>query len=117
MRILEVDRAAGIIERHYFDETTRLNIIERLQPDVSSILDQNARLSTMNDGYSDSRLLRRVASIPRTIYEDWLRKDGIPYFVFGSWPAKERRKYLARKLMDGDYRKLLTAPVNTRKYV
>lgn len=117
MRTLDFDRASGILESHYYDETTKTNVIRRTQLDVQPILDQNQRMATMNDGYSADRTLRRVASIPRTIYEEWLRQDGIPYHVFGSWPSRERRKYLARKLMDGDYRKLLTAPMHSRRYV
>lgn len=87
---------------HHDDDGDRL-IIERAQ-DVQPILDHNKRLFTHNDGYSPSRELRRVASIPLVVVEKWLREDGIDVF------NKDHAEAVRRKLNDPAYAHLRTAP-------
>jgi len=43
-----------------------------------SVIEANKVLQNMNDGYSPSRELRRVASIPKVMLEVWCQEDGIP---------------------------------------
>ncbi len=72
--------------------------------DCEAILDRNKAMATHNDGYSPSRELRRVASIPNVVALMWLREEGWWYLDPN---AKDR---LRRKLNDPDWRWLRTAP-------
>lgn len=72
--------------------------------DVAPILERNAEMMGRNDGYSPSRFLRRVGSIPMSLLYLWQSVEG--------WdpvhPANSDR--LAQKLNDIDFAKLRTAP-------
>lgn len=64
-------------------------IVNRVQ-DVEPILDRNKRLSTDGDGYSESRELRRVGSIPLVVVEQWMR-EGVDVFNPDHVPEVKRR--------------------------
>lgn len=72
--------------------------------DSEPILEQNKQLATLNDGYSPSRELRRVASIPMALVYKWLNEEG--------WNALHpaNAEKLKAKLNDPDYLYLRTAP-------
>lgn len=76
---------------------------ERVQ-DVEAILDRNKQLANDGDGYSKSRELRRVASIPLVVIEKWLNEEGINFFD----PNCEA--VIRRKLNSQEYQYLRTAP-------
>ncbi len=86
--------------------------ISRMQ-DAQPIFDNNAYLQTMNDGYSPSRELRRVANVPRLILEIWLKEDGISALDFLRNP-KHYRAWLREKVYDRDNFKVLAAPHRTK---
>lgn len=67
------------------------------------ILDHNQRLRTENDGWSKSKELRRVASIPMSLVYKWRQEEG--------WDAfdPDHQDKLAQKLNDPDYAYLRTA--------
>lgn len=67
------------------------------------IIERNKAMATHNDGYSPSRELRRVASIPFILINKWLNEEG--------WNALDPANHdrLARKLNDPDYAFLRTA--------
>lgn len=67
--------------------------------DAEPIIEANKRLYALNDGYSPSRLTRRVASIPLVTYLD-LKKRGI----------LADKKAFKRWLNDPDNRFFRTAP-------
>lgn len=67
------------------------------------IIDRNMAMATHNDGYSPSRELRRVASIPYIIGLKWLNEEGW-WFLDPDHSDK-----LAQKLNDPDWRHLRTA--------
>lgn len=71
--------------------------------DVSAALDANKRLKNMGDGYSASRELRRVASIPNAIIMKW-RDEGFDMY------DPNNQAELMRRLDDPDYAHLRTAP-------
>lgn len=91
----------GIHNRIHLDHEGALTF-ERIQ-DVEPILEHNKRLYTMNDGYTPSRDFRRVASIPMTVVEQWMR-EGINIFDKNCAPA------IRRKLNDPQWLYLRTAP-------
>ena len=78
-------------------------IIERRTQDVEPVLNDNKRLYTEADGYSKSRDLKRIASIPMVVIEQW-RAEGVN--IFDPNHADEIR----RRLNSSDNRFLRTAP-------
>lgn len=71
--------------------------------DVAPVLEQNKAMAAHNDGYSPSRELRRVASIPYAIGYKWLNEEG---WWFMDPAAKDK---LAQKLNSSEYAYLRTA--------
>lgn len=68
------------------------------------VIEHNKKLATANDGYSASRDLRRVASIPYIIGLKWLNEEGW-WFLDPECSDK-----LAAKLNSSDWAHLRTAP-------
>jgi len=99
MRDIEHD-GAGIITETVLDGD---DMHVRRYQDCEPILENNKRLFTLNDGYSPSRDLRRVASIPLTVVEEWM-KEGIDIFDPNCAEA------IRRKLNDPAWLYLRTAP-------
>lgn len=71
--------------------------------DTTAILDRNKASLTHNDGYSESRELRRVASVPYIIALKWLNEEG--WWMFDPACADK----LAAKLNSSEYAHLRTA--------
>ncbi len=61
-----------------FDSDGDKLIVNRVQ-DVEPILERNKALMTHDDGYSEARDVRRAASIPNVIVEQWM-KEGVNIF-------------------------------------
>lgn len=72
--------------------------------DCEPILDQNKAMANHNDGYSPSREMRRVASIPLILIHKWLTEEG--------WNALDPAcaDKLKAKLNSSDFAYLRTAP-------
>lgn len=79
------------------------NLVIRHSQDVAPLLDRNKAMATHNDGYSPSRELRRVASIPVILQMEWIEKYG-----FNPVYAADK-SVLKRLLNDPDYAYLRTA--------
>ena len=78
--------------------------IETVQ-NVTPILEANvADYNSGNDGYTPSRDMRKVASIPLVEVHRMMREEGISIFDRGAWPK------IAAKLDDPDWLKFRTAP-------
>jgi hypothetical protein len=69
----------------------------------SPLPDRNKAMATENDGYNQSRDMRRLASIPNIVLMQWLNEAG-------SMEILRDPKFLGRKLNDPDYLYLRTAP-------
>lgn len=67
-----------LVTRWQYDECDATGYVVRSQ-DVEPYLEANKTLYTADDGYSPSRELRRVASIPLIIIEQWM-KEGVNIF-------------------------------------
>lgn len=78
-------------------------IIERKTQDVEPILERNKALFVDGDGYSPTREMRRVASIPMGLVEKWLR-EGVDIFNPDHMPEVKKR------LNSAEYAYLRTAP-------
>ena len=80
-------------------ETDDQFVVERTQ-DVEPILNQNKmRQNDGLDGYSKSRDLKQVASIPLVVAESWMKTDGVNWLQL---TGSDREKYLRKKLNDPD---------------
>ena len=93
--------AAGI--RHYWRDDDSNYAVVSLQ-DAEPILERNRKAVTHNDGYSPSREMRRVASIPLILVLKWLNEEG--WYAFDP----NARSKLKQKLNDPEYLWLRTAP-------
>ena len=77
------------------------------EQDVAPILERNKAMATQNDGYSKSRELRRVASIPYGVMLKWLHEDG--FWAMDADKDPDIAKKLAEKLNSSEYMYLRTA--------
>ena len=102
-KLLDSDGNVSRVFHH--DDMTDISTVQTIQ-DVEPILDNNKRLQTFNDGYSPSRDMKRIASIPMVIAERWIKEDGYNWMAL---PKKEKSVYLRKKLNDPDYRFLRTS--------
>lgn len=96
------DAEAGV--RHEWQDDGEGGGIIRSVQDVGPILDLNQKLYNHNDGYSQSRELRRVAFIPNALLLKWQAEEG-----WNPWDPANAYK-LAQKLNSNEFRKLRTAP-------
>jgi hypothetical protein len=90
--------------REFIVDEAEKRLIARFTQDVEPNLDLNKALYNSNDGYSRSREIRRVASIPLVIVEKWMNEDGINVY------NKNHREAVRRKLNSNEYLWLRTAP-------
>ena len=75
------------------------------QQDVAPVLEQNKAMANHNDGYTQSREMARVASIPISIIYKWMTEEGWDPFS----PDPDCQRKLAMKLDSPDYRYLRTS--------
>jgi hypothetical protein len=76
-------------------------VTEKRTQDVQPILDANGRIANHSDGYSASRDLQHVASIPMIVIEQWM-KEGVDVF------NPEHEAAVMKRLNDGGWAKLRT---------
>lgn len=98
-------RDADGIEKHWRPDGNG-GIEVRISQDVSGLLDLNKAMANENDGYSKSREMRRVASIPAILRQKWLIEEG--WDCMDTHDPDVARK-LVLKLNDPDYAYLRTA--------
>jgi len=75
--------------------------------DATPILERNKAALTHNDGYSQSRDLRRVASIPYIVGLKWLNEEGWWFLDADKDPGVAAK--LAAKLNSNEWESLRTA--------
>mgnify|MGYP000194436285 FL=1 len=87
-------------------------IIQKRSINAQPIIEHNKKLYTHNDGYSKSRELKRVASIPTIVLEIWTKeftKDPNNGNWFGL-PKEDQQKILKQKLNSSEFQYFRTAP-------
>lgn len=82
----------GVHESLHFDDAERTFTVRRVQ-DAEPIIDANKRAQTDGDGYSPTRELRRIASIPPLVLEVWKKQYGVD-------PTKPAHHDLLRRLLN-----------------
>jgi hypothetical protein len=98
--MLKVDTVDGVTTYSDFDDG---KFIYKREQDVEAILNHNKALATDGDGYSPSRDIRRVASIPLVVVEQWL-SEGVDIF------NPDHKAEVRRRLNSSDNAFLRTAP-------
>ena len=104
LRDVEFD---GVIRSDYIQESNGKLTVKNTQ-DVNPILKKNKELYNLNNGYSKSKDLKRVASIPNICLAIWAKE----YNGTNNWfaiPEVERKKILKTKLNSNEYRYFRTA--------
>lgn len=101
-KILPFLNDPGVIREWIDNEDGTITVTEK--QDCGSILELNKAMASHNDGYTPSREMRRVASIPLNIIQKWKDEEG--------WDALNPlyADKLALKLDDPDWQYLRTAP-------
>lgn len=92
---------AGV--QHFWKDTEDGAVITSVA-DVAPILERNKAMANHNDGWSPTKEMRRVASIPLALIQKWLVEEGWDAF------SPECANKLAQKLNDPQYAYLRTAP-------
>jgi len=104
---LDDGRSNGILQSMIHDEVDDVLVVKSVA-DVEPFLEKNKAemrdAETGRRGYTPSRDLQKVASIPNIIIEKWMREDGINVF-----DPNHADKVLAR-LDSPEYLYLRTAP-------
>jgi len=95
--------------KYYFEGDGKITI--QNSQDVSPILEKNKKLYNHNDGYSKTKELKRVASIPTLVLTIWAKEYNGSNNWFGI-PKSERSKILKQKLNSNEYRYFRTASGN-----
>jgi len=100
----------GFTDTHFEMDPGHQTFTIRSRQDVQPILDNNKILANHTDGYSPSRDLKKVASIPMVVAEQWCNEDraaGRPAWL--TLPKAEKHAYVRRKLNDPDWQHLKTS--------
>ncbi len=95
--------------KYFFEDDGKLTV--KNSQDVEPILKKNKRMYNDGDGYSASKDLKRVASIPTLVLTLWAKEYNGSNNWFGL-PADERKKILKRKLNSNEFRYFRTASGN-----
>ena len=93
--------------KYYFESDGILTI--KKTENTNPFLQNNKRLYNQDNGYSKSKDLKRVASIPPIVLQIWAKE----YNGTNNWfaiPQEERKKILKIKLNSNEYRYFRTAP-------
>jgi hypothetical protein len=96
---------AGITRKWVDNEDGTFTIIS--EQDTAPLLDLNRAMANHNDGYTPSRDMRRVASIPQVVMEAWLQEANYDQNAF--------KEIVAKRLDDPDWKWLRTADFRVGK--
>lgn len=97
--------------RYHYDELTEETTLQTTQ-DCEPILEENKRLQNEGDGYSPSREMRRIGSIPWTLALQWAQAAGLDPIQFCRMPRREQVQFLLRHLRSSDWRHCRTSGGN-----
>jgi|TARA_B100000427_G_C15088053_1_gene411537 hypothetical protein len=98
----------GLQKTTYMKDDMDGKIAIKEEVNIDSHLKHNKRLLTLNDGYSKSRDLKRVASIPTIALSVWANEYNGSRNWF-SLPKEVQKKILKKKLNSSEFRYFKTA--------
>ena len=103
-----LDAQGGIVSVFHYDEATDRTIVSTHQ-DAEPILERNKQLQTLNDGYTPSRDMKRIASIPMNLAMKWVREAGISQADFWSWPGRDQNEFFRKRYKSNEYQYVRTS--------
>ena len=98
----------GLQKTTYIKDDMDGKIAIKEEVNVNSHLKHNKKLLTLNDGYSKSRELKRVASIPTLALSVWANEYNGSKNWFGL-PKEVQKNILKKKLNSNEFRYFRTA--------
>jgi len=98
----------GLQKTTYINDEMDKKIAVKEEVNIDSHLKHNKRLLNLNDGYSKSRELKRVASIPTIALSVWANEYNGDSNWFGL-PKEVQKKILKEKLNSSEFRYFRTA--------
>jgi len=101
----------GLQKTTYIKDDMEGKIITKEEVDITPHLDHNKKLLNLNDGYSKSRDLKRVASIPTIALSVWAKEYNGSNNWFGL-PQEVQNKILKKKLNSNEFQYFKTAEGN-----
>lgn len=96
--------SAGI--EHFWEDDEGTKRVHSFQ-DTTAMLDRNKAMATHNDGYTPSRDVRRVGSLPIIVVLKWYQDEG--WWAYDTHDPDVLKK-LKQKLNSSDWAHLRTAP-------
>lgn len=97
----------GIVSEFHYDPLTDVTTINRVQ-DAEPVVERNKALQASGDGYTPSRDMRHVASIPLVMWEQWNKETGGR--LMNGMGRQEKAAFIRKKLNDSELRFLRTSP-------
>ena len=99
----------GLIKTTYHSDDMNIQVVVERNVNDKPIINHNKTMFTHNDGYSKSKDLKRVASIPTLVLELWTKE----YNGSNNWCAlkkEEQQRILKKKLNSNEFQYFRTAP-------
>ena len=78
------------------------------QQNLNPLMERNKKLYTLNDGYTKSREMRRVASVPPLILQIWTKEYNGTNNCWGL-PKDTQKKIMRTKLNSSEFRYFRTS--------
>jgi len=97
----------GLVTTTYHSDDKGIVIEKNL--DYKPIVEHNKKLYNQNSGYSKSRDLKRIASVPTLVLEIWAREYNGSNNWFGL-PKDVQNKIMKKKLNSSEFLLFRTAP-------
>jgi len=98
-----LDNTGGVIRTHTHDEASGTSFIHSVQ-DIAPFKEANREMrNSGGDGYTGSRAMKHVATIPHIMIDKWCQEDGLTRVQFQRMRGKEKAAYIRRKLNNPDY--------------
>ena len=101
----------GLQKTTYMQDDMEGKIITKEEVNITPHLEHNKKLLNLNDGYSKSRDLKRVASIPTIALSVWAKEYNGSNNWFGL-PPEVQNKILKTKLNSNEFQYFKTAEGN-----
>jgi len=101
----------GLQKTTYMKDDMEGKIVTKEEVNINPHIQHNKRLYNLNDGYSKSRDMKRVASIPTIALSVWANEYNGSNNWFGL-PVDVQKKILKKKLNSNEFRLFKTAEGN-----
>ena len=105
-KIRSVEYDAGVKTKYIQESDGQLTINN--QQNLNPLLERNKKLYTQNDGYTASRDMRRIASVPPIMLQLWTKE----YNGSNNWwalPKDTQKKIMRTKLNSNEFRYFKTS--------